>query len=385
MNSSENDHVQLGEARGFVGRSLHAAFLEIEAISKGTQARQPFFSVSFNPPEGEQVTDKQFYDAFDRLERRLGLTGQPRFPVFHDKNGKRHAHCVWSRIDIDEMKAINMSFFKEKCFRLSRDLFIENGWKAPEGMVNREDKDPFDVFVGEFQKLQKQGVDPLEIKQLCRDAWRDSSDLPSFKEALEESGLFLAKGDKRGFVILDHNQKVYSLSRYGGIRGKELKARLGSPDQLASVLTVSSKIHNILNREIRNRIDMLKQCHDEELTPYHNRKAHLIKVQRTERRELDDQQRVTRNIAAKSTQDRFRRSITKQFEQASCGKRRERLVNRKGFQKLKRKQDENSQLMIFRHNRERAEIQSAIMGIIENINKKEPDEKIIKIALLIIT
>jgi hypothetical protein len=26
------------------------------------------------------------------------LNGQPRVIVFHEKNGRRHAHCVWSRI-----------------------------------------------------------------------------------------------------------------------------------------------------------------------------------------------------------------------------------------------------------------------------------------------
>lgn len=371
LTSQENDHVELGNARGFIGKSPHAAFLEIEAISKGTQAKQPFFHVIFNPPNSELVSNDQFYDAIDRLEKKLGLVGQPRFPIFHDKHGDRHCHCIWSRIDIDRMKAINMSFFKDKCSRLSRDLFIENGWKMPAGMLNREDKDPFNVFVGEFQRLQKQGVDPQEIKKLCREAWAMTDSLPSFQKAMEERGLFLARGDKRGFVILDHNKKVYSLSRYGGIKVKDLKAKLGEPDHLPTVVETANRIHNILNADIRQRIGILKKTHEEELVPYQNRKTHLVEIQRAERRELDEHHRVTRNTASKSSKDRFRRSMTKQFEQATQNKKRLRLVNRKGFEKLKRKQTESAQLMVFRHNKERTEVQKPI----KQLNKRHLEER----------
>ena len=41
----------------------------------------------------------------------------------HEKEGRRHAHVVWSRIDADEMKAINLPHFKVKLRDLSRDLY----------------------------------------------------------------------------------------------------------------------------------------------------------------------------------------------------------------------------------------------------------------------
>jgi hypothetical protein len=37
--------------------------------------------------------------AIERIEERLGLQGQPRAIVIHEKNARVHAHCVWSRID----------------------------------------------------------------------------------------------------------------------------------------------------------------------------------------------------------------------------------------------------------------------------------------------
>ena len=100
MNAHDNDHVTLHEVRGLVGQSLHAALLEIDGVSQGTRCQQPMMSVSFNPPEGEDVTFDQFEAAFDSLEKKLGLTDQPRAVVFHEKEGRRHAHVVWSRIDV---------------------------------------------------------------------------------------------------------------------------------------------------------------------------------------------------------------------------------------------------------------------------------------------
>ncbi|SCX54398.1 hypothetical protein SAMN05720354_11439 [Nitrosospira sp. Nsp1] len=51
-----------------------------------------------------------FEQAIERAEEKLGLNGQPRAIVFHEKNGRRHCHAVWSRIKMDEMKAVQLSF-----------------------------------------------------------------------------------------------------------------------------------------------------------------------------------------------------------------------------------------------------------------------------------
>ena len=102
----ENDHVTLHELRGFIADDLHGAFAEAEAMSKGTRCRQFLFSMSFNPPETERVDISVFKSAINEAEQRLGLNNQPRAIVFHEKEGRRHAHAVWSRIKADEMKAV---------------------------------------------------------------------------------------------------------------------------------------------------------------------------------------------------------------------------------------------------------------------------------------
>ena len=154
--TKDNDHVTIHEVRGLVGQSLQAAFLEIDASSHATRCEKPLFSVSFNPPIGAEVTHDQFEKAFNQLEQKLGLVDQPRIVVFHEKEARRHAHVVWSRIDIDKSKAIHMSHFKTKCTDISRQLYIEHGWELPKGLERKQDRDPFQVSIAEWQAMKRQ-------------------------------------------------------------------------------------------------------------------------------------------------------------------------------------------------------------------------------------
>ena len=90
----ENEHIDVHEIRGFVANSVMGALNEAYALSKATQCKQFMYSLSANPPPNQEVTTADFIDYFDRSEQRLGLQGQPRVIVFHEKQGRRHAHCV---------------------------------------------------------------------------------------------------------------------------------------------------------------------------------------------------------------------------------------------------------------------------------------------------
>ncbi|VDS09319.1 hypothetical protein PARHAE_02518 [Paracoccus haematequi] len=101
INPRDNDHVELHEIRGFLSGDLAGALMEVDAVSQGTRCRNFLFSLSLNPPEKEIVSVEAFEAAVEMAEQRLGLDGQPRAIVFHEKDGRRHAHAIWSRIDAD--------------------------------------------------------------------------------------------------------------------------------------------------------------------------------------------------------------------------------------------------------------------------------------------
>jgi hypothetical protein len=162
MNDRDNEHVSCLELRDFSSNQLHGALAEMHAISKATQCKQFMFSLSLNPPTDHIATEQDFLEAADRAEQQLGLTGQPRAIVVHEKEGRRHAHVVWSRIDADEMKAINLPHFKNKLRDLSRELFLDHGWVLPDGLATYGNKSPLNFTLEEWQQAKRQGLDPRE-------------------------------------------------------------------------------------------------------------------------------------------------------------------------------------------------------------------------------
>ncbi|MEW8419251.1 MAG: relaxase/mobilization nuclease domain-containing protein [Candidatus Thiodiazotropha endolucinida] len=123
LNTQTNDHVEIHEIRGFVSDSLQSALHEAYAISRGTKCQKFLFSVSLSPPETEDVPVEEFEKAANDIEKKLGLNNQSRAIVFHEKEGRRHAHCVWSRIDTEKMRAIELPYYKNRLRDVSKQLW----------------------------------------------------------------------------------------------------------------------------------------------------------------------------------------------------------------------------------------------------------------------
>jgi len=217
----DNEHVELHEVSGFVSDDLLDAFHEADAIARGTRCKNYLFSMSLNPPEGAYVETEVFEKTADMIEKKLGLENQPRAIVFHEKDGRRHAHVVWSRIDTEKMRAINLPHYKTKLRDVSRELYLEHDWEMPRGLQDRRLRDPLSFSREEWQQAKRSGIDPREIKAALQGAWKLSDNRTSFEHALKERGFWLAKGDRRGFVAIDYRGEVYSLSRYAGVKTKE--------------------------------------------------------------------------------------------------------------------------------------------------------------------
>lgn len=234
LNPRDNDHVTVHAIEGFVASDLADAFAESEAISQGTQCRKYLFSLSLNPPPNARVTVEAFEEAIARVEAKLGLAGQPRAIVFHEKNGRRHAHCVWSRIDASRMRAINMAHSKRKLMDVSISLYRDHGWSMPEGFDDHLRRDPLNYSRAEAGQAKRASNDPKAVKALFQKCWQQSDSRSALAAALWAEGYCLARGERRGFVAVDANGKVWSLARWCGIKTKELNARLGSLDDLPS-------------------------------------------------------------------------------------------------------------------------------------------------------
>lgn len=293
MNVRDNEHVTVHELRGFMSEDLHGALNEAYAVSRGTKCRQFLFSLSLNPPETENVPVDVFEAAIADIEEKLCLTDQPRAIVFHEKEGRRHAHCVWSRINIDEMKAINLSHYKLKLRDISRELYLEHNWKMPRGLANSEERDPLNFSLEEWQQTRRLKVDPRKIKQAIQDAWAMSDSLSAFEHALIERGFRLAQGDRRGHVAVDFNGNAFAISRAVGLRAKEVRAKLGPPDDFKSISKVQTEI-------AQSATDKLKSFAQDETYKLQA----IDKVIEAKRRQLVEAQRKRRDALVTAQQTR---------------------------------------------------------------------------------
>lgn len=235
LNAEDNEHVTTHELRGFISDDLTGALTESYALSRGTACKKFLYSLSLNPPETESVSVEVFEEAIKAIEKKLGFEGQPRAIVFHEKKGRRHAHVVWSRIDAAEMKAIDPSFDKLQLRDMSRDLYLEHGWKMPRGLMNSEERNPLNFTMAEWQQARRHGQDPRTIKSTIQECWAVSDSRSAFEAVLKERGYFLAKGDKRGVVVVDWRGEVYAVARMAGIKTKDVQVRLGDTSDLPTV------------------------------------------------------------------------------------------------------------------------------------------------------
>lgn len=292
MNTRDNEHVALHELRGFCADDLEGAFKEAEAISRGTRCSQYLFSLSLSPPEDERVPVAIFEKAIDTIEEQLGLTGQPRAIVFHEKEGRRHAHCVWSRIDAETMTARPMSFFKNRLMDASRGLYLEHGWKMPDGIHDRAKRDPANFTLAEWQQAKRQGVDPRWLKQSIQECWNTSDDGKAFAQALKARGFSLARGDKRGFVVLDHQGEVFSLPKMLDVKTKEVRARLGDGASLPDVASTQKLIGQRMTPAIRRHIEESRTRFQKRSATLGHAKMELTHRHRDARAKLDNEQRA---------------------------------------------------------------------------------------------
>ncbi|MEO0819825.1 MAG: relaxase/mobilization nuclease domain-containing protein [Pseudomonadota bacterium] len=305
----ENERVEVHQLRGFAGDTLHAALQESYALSRATRCKQHLFSLSLNPPPEERVSKAVFEEAADRIERCLGLEGQPRAIVFHEKNGRRHAHAVWCRIDPEKMKAVPLPFTRNKLQEVARELYIEHDWRMPRGFLDKELRDPRNFSLAEWQQAKRSEKDPKRLKAIFQDCWAISDSKATFAHALKERGFVLARGDRRGFVAVDHTGEAYAVSRWVGLKAKEIKARLGEPADLPIV----EKAHVEAAKLIVHRLDELKIEQEREAAAKRQeieaRRARVMERHTAQRTALAAEQERRRRLQEDAQQARLRTGL----------------------------------------------------------------------------
>ncbi len=313
LNETDNDHVEVHEVRGFSSEDFETAVYEVDAIAKGTKCEKNFFSLSLNPPAHANVSEQDYLDAIEQCEKALGLIDQPRAIIFHEKEGRRHCHVIWSRIDADRMQAIPDSFSRLKLREVSKKLFLQHGWELPEGLVDKDNASPT-TSLDEQAILKRSALTREDHEKLIADAWQKSDDATSFAAALESQGYILACGDKGRHVAVDvATGDVHSIARRLHLRKKEIEAKLGAADQLPSLEEARK-----LAEQRRQAREAVQAEAKEKEDKYHKQLKALKKKQISERNALLHRQKQELESQERSFVAQLQAALKSIFERSKA-------------------------------------------------------------------
>jgi hypothetical protein len=346
LNTQDNEHIHVHEVRGFVSDDVTGAFKESYAVSQGTRCKNHLFSLSLSPPQHEHVPTEIFENTLERIEQRTGLTGHPRVVVFHEKDGRRHAHCVWSRIDAETMTAKNLSHYKNKLQAISREIHHEQNWKLPNGLIRGESGDPKNYTLAQWQQCKRMGRDARDLKGMMQDCWAASDSPTAFASALKERGLILAKGDRRGHVAVTHEGEVLSIARYVGRKAREVRERLGDPKALPDVEATKAQIAKDMRGAFTRHAEEVRTQRLREKQRADNDRAAMTALHRKEREQLEFGQRERRNKEARERANRLNKGLKSIWQRVTGQHKRIQQQNeQEAFAAFKRDQAQRESLI----------------------------------------
>lgn len=202
LNAHDNELTELVHLRGAVADDLHGAFREWEVQAQSlTRCSKYLYSMSINPdPAQGELTRDQYMDYIRRAEDALGLSEQPRAVVFHVKHVREHCHVVWSRIDVDQKRAVHLAFDHDKLMRVTRSFARDHGLALPDGYDTSRQVGQISLY--EQEQSRQTGLSKEDHIRAVTEAWQQCDDPRAFVQALAERGYILATG-KRPYVLVD--------------------------------------------------------------------------------------------------------------------------------------------------------------------------------------
>lgn len=221
-----NERMEVLGIRGAVARDLEGALREMEAMSSGTRCKNPLYHASINTPIHERLGIDGWGRAVDRLEEELGLKGQPRAVVMHEKFGREHIHIVWGRVRADTLVAVADSHNYRKHEMVARELEREFGHERVQGAHAERDGAPRPdrtLSHAAHQIAERTGIDPKVVKSEITALWQTADGAEAFLAGLEAAGYRPALGSRRQYVVMDQAGTVHSLARrIDGVRAADL-------------------------------------------------------------------------------------------------------------------------------------------------------------------
>lgn len=207
---------------------------------KATKGPVYTFSLAWAP---HQNPDKQtMLEAAFMTLGLLDLEEHEAVFVAHNDTAHPHVHVICNLVHPETGKTkvvsydrLTMSQWAEGVERHDGEILCE------QRVINNEERRNNRDYNRMFD-LVKHREHKLEIAQHIQQLYEQSDSGKAFQSALEHSGFTLAKGDRRGFVLVDAAGEIYSLSRQlKGQRANEIKTRLQGIGELPDAKEIAQQ------------------------------------------------------------------------------------------------------------------------------------------------
>ncbi|MBL4795985.1 MAG: relaxase/mobilization nuclease domain-containing protein [Oleispira sp.] len=257
-----------------------------EITGSGQRGQKGLYHAQISPAIGEdlELSPAQWIRAADVLEQQMGLEGQARALVTHEKNGRIHLHAVWQRYDLDQGKLLSDSWDYIKHEKASRQLEEEFGHEpVPSPHLDKEKRSENSYEHGDKMQDERSKIDRVTLKQELTAAYQESDNGKAFINALSDKGFILAQGRHKSFSIVDENSTVYNPVRFiEDVKTKEFKAKFADikRDDLPSVEEAKA-----IQRE-QNNTPTISQEGDRLARIQAGEKIQLLKDQQQEQKKL---------------------------------------------------------------------------------------------------
>jgi hypothetical protein len=158
----------------------------------------------------------------------------------------------------------------------------------PNGLKQSHVRDPRNFTHAQWQQAKRINKDPKQIKAVFQKYWSASDTQSAFAHALKERGYVLARGDRRGFVAVDHRGEVFAVSKWAGIKTKEVSTKLTDGQSLPSADETRIQIA----KDMTVRLDTLFQeqanAFETRMTQLEERRQTLMRQHKAERQQVHE-------------------------------------------------------------------------------------------------
>jgi hypothetical protein len=243
-NTEENERAELREIRGLDAGNVREALEEMQRLAHVNPRVKNFMHhADFNPRRDEVLTDAERDRAIEIYEERRGIPeNTPRVVMEHIKEGRKHWHVIWLRVD-ENGRAFSDSLSAKVAHEAAREIERELGHEKVIGPYDREQGTPRpprrDLKPWEMYRGIKTNIDPRDVTAEITDLRQQCADGIEFHAALEKRGYILARGDKiiagaPALMLIDPAGSAHHLTRrIDGMNSKQVNEFMRDVDRAA--------------------------------------------------------------------------------------------------------------------------------------------------------